>query len=75
MSTVMNEGVKIRSGAVTAKVFAVVGLLVEPSTSIEKPKVSFDVYIYIGQPSVTVTYYSPVISSFLFRSFVFSSIL
>ena len=38
MSTVMNEGVKMRCKAVTANLFTVVGLLVEISTAIEKPK-------------------------------------
>ena len=36
MSTFMNEGVKIRCKAITANFFTVVGLLVEPSTAIEK---------------------------------------
>ena len=36
MSTVMNKGVNMSCKAVTAQVFAVVGLLVELSTVIEK---------------------------------------
>ena len=36
MSTLMNEGFKIRCKAITASFFTVVELLVEPITSIEK---------------------------------------
>ena len=38
MSMVMNDGVKMRSKAVTAIVFTVVGLIFESSTSIVKSK-------------------------------------
>ena len=37
MSMVMNKGVKMHCKAVTANLFAVLGLLVEPSTAISKP--------------------------------------
>ena len=44
MSTVMNEGVKIRCKEVTAQVFTVVGLIVEPGTEITKSKFSIEAY-------------------------------
>ena len=43
MSTVMNEGVKTSFTAVTSQEFTVVGIIVEPSTAIAKPKGSLDV--------------------------------
>ena len=47
MSTVMNEGVKMRCEAVTADFFTVVGLLVEPSTAIAKTKDYLEAYTSI----------------------------
>ena len=73
MSTVMNEEVKICCKAVTEKMFTVVGLLVELSTYIEKPKGYIEASLSIRRPSVTVTYNSPVISSSLFSLVFFRS--
>ena len=47
MSTVVNKGVKMRCEAVTEKLFIVVGIRIEPGTSIEKPKGSPEACIYI----------------------------
>ena len=38
MTMVMNNGVKMRCKSVTANVFTLVGLLVEPKQAISKPK-------------------------------------
>ena len=47
MSTVMNKGVEMCCKSFTANLFTVVGLLVEPSTYISKPKGSLEAYISI----------------------------
>ena len=44
MSTVIDEGVKMRCKAVMSNCFTLVGLLVEPSTDIAKPKDSLEDY-------------------------------
>ena len=55
MPMVMKEGVNMRYKVVTVKIFTVVGLLVEPSTDIAKPKGSLHSYISYLQPLFTVT--------------------
>ena len=51
----------------------VVGILVEISTDIAKPKCSLDAYLFIRQPPSTVTYIDLVISpsqySFFFKKY------
>ena len=54
MSKVTNEGVMMRCKVVTANLLTVVGLLVEPSIAIAKPKGSIDASIYISQTTITV---------------------
>ena len=73
MSTVMNEGVRMRYKVVTANLLKVVGLLVEPSTVISKPVSSLKAYISIRQPTISVTSSSPIISPSLSRS-LFSAV-
>ena len=48
MSRETNKGVMMSSKAITANLLAVVGLIVELGTCIEKPNVSPEVYIYIS---------------------------
>ena len=75
MSRVMNEGVMMRFKAVTANLLTVVGLIVEPSTAIEKPKGSLGVSLSIRQPPITVTSSNLVISTSLSSFFFFSGML
>ena len=48
MSTVMDEGVQMCCKSVTSNLFTVVCLLVEPITSIEKPKGYLEAYLSIS---------------------------
>ena len=75
MSTVINEGVKMRCKAVTHIFKTVVGLLVEIITCIAKPKGPLEEYPSISKPLITVNYNSPFIPSSLLRSFFFRSTL
>ena len=75
MSTVMNEGFKISCKAVMTQLFTVLGILVELSKTIAKPKGYLEASPSIRQPYITVTSNSPVIYSSLFSYFFFSSIL
>ena len=75
MSTAINKGIKMRCKSVTANFFTVVGLLVENITAIAKPKGYLEAFLSIGQPLITVTYSSPVITPSLPSSFFFSSML
>ena len=69
MSTVINKGVKIYFKSVTANLFTVVCLLVEPSTSILKQKSSFGSFLYIRQHNITLTSISNFIPPYLPISF------
>ena len=60
---------------VTTDLLAVVGLIVEPSTYILKPKGSLEESLSIGQLPIKVTSISLVISPLLSSSFFFSSML
>ena len=75
MSRVTNKGVMMRCKAVTANLLTVVGLPVEPSTAIAKPKGYLDASLSIRQPPRTVTSSNPVISPSLSSFFFFSSML
>ena len=70
MSTLMNEGVKMYCKVVTANLFTLIDLLVEPSTYISKTKGYLEAYISIRQPIITVTSISPVIPPSLDYSFM-----
>ena len=75
MSTVMNEGVNMIFRAARARNSTVVGLLVEPITSISKPKGYLESYPFIRQPYIAVTSSSPVIPPSLVSSLFLSSML
>ena len=75
MSIVMNGEVIMHCKSVTANLLKVVGILVEPSIDIVKPKGHIEAYLSIGQPHITVTSSSPVIYPSLYISFFFSSML
>ena len=49
--------------SVTANVLALVGILIEPSTSIAKPKGYIEASVSISKTHITVTSSSPIISS------------
>ena len=53
MLTVTNEEVNMSYKVVTNQVVTIVGNHVELITSIETPKVSLEVYPYVGKPSIT----------------------
>ena len=77
ISRVMNVGVMILCKSVTANLLTVVGLLVDLSTSIVKPKVSLESYLSIRQPIITLTSSNnviyPSLSSFLFLRIMIES--
>ena len=75
MSTVINEGVEMCCKAVTPNLFTAVGFLIEPSTSITKPKDYLEVCLSIMQPPIALTSSSPVIPPSLPSSFFFSIML
>ena len=75
MSKEMNKGVEMHCKTVTAILLTIVRLLVEPITSLVKPKDSLEAYISIRKPPLTVTFSKTVISPSLFRSFYFGNIL
>ena len=75
MSRETIEGVMMRCKTITANLLVIVGLLVEPITSIENPKGSLKEYLPIKQPPLTVTSKYPVILSSLSSYFSFSSML
>ena len=56
MSRVVNKGVVMHFKASTANLLTVVGLLVEPITSVAKPKGYLEAYLSIIQPHITVTF-------------------
>ena len=55
MSTVMNEGAKMRYKEFTTKFLTVVGLLVEPIKAIAIPNCFLEVYLSIIQTPIAVT--------------------
>ena len=71
----MNKIVKMHCKSVMANFFTVVFLLVKISTAISEPKGPLDESSSIWQHSVTVTSNNPIISSYLFNPFFFSSIM
>ena len=73
MSTVVNEGVKIRFNTFINQVFTVLLLCVELIAAIKKPKGFIEVYLSVSQPSIIVNSESPVICSSLFSSLLFIS--
>ena len=73
MSTVINDRFKMRCKSVIYNLLIVVGLLVEPSTAIVKPKGYLEAYIYIRKHPIILTYISPGIYPSLSSSF-FSSV-
>ena len=75
MLTVMSEGLKTSYKEVTTQVFTVLLPLYEIITVIIKKKIPLESSTYASQPSVTMTSNSPVISSSLFHSFFFRSML
>ena len=75
MSRVMNEGVMMRCKEITANFLTEVGLIIEPSTSIAKPKGSLKAYIYIIKTTWTLTYSNTVKSPPLSIFLIFSSML
>ena len=68
----MNEVVEMHFKSFMTNFFTVVGLLVEISTSIAKPKGYFEAYPYTSQPPITVTSKSP---SFILRYLFFGIIM
>ena len=64
----MNEVFNISCKAFMTQVFSVLGIIVELSISILKPKGYLESYTSIIRPSVIGTYNSPVIYSSLLRS-------
>ena len=75
MSGVKNKGVVMCYKAVTDKFLTILGLLVEPIASIEKPKGYTEAYISIRQPKITLTSSNPIISPSLSILFFFISML
>ena len=75
MPMVMNYEVKMNCKAVTYKLFTVVVILVEYSTSIEKPKGSLKEYFSIRQYSIKATSIIPVIPPSFPSSFFYIDIL
>ena len=71
MSRVMNKVVMMCCKAVKVNLLAVVGLIVEPSTSIEKPNGYVEEYLSISQHNINATYYNTVISTSLSSFFFF----
>ena len=61
MSMVMNKGVKKGCKGVSANLFAILCILVEPSTAISEKKGYIEEYTATLQPSITVTSSSLVI--------------
>ena len=75
MSRVTNEGVMICFKAIMANFLTVVGIIVEHSTLIKKPKGCIEESCYIRQPTSKVTSSDPIISPYLVRSFFFISMM
>ena len=75
MSRETDEGVMMRCKTITANLLIIVRLLVEPITSLAKPKSYLESYIYISQPPLTVTSINPVIYPSLSSFFSFSNML
>ena len=71
----MNKGFMILCKTITANLLEILGLLVEPSTSISKPKGCLEAFLPIGKPLWTLTYKYPMIYSSLSSFFSFSSML
>ena len=71
----MNEGVMMSFKTITTNLSTIVHLLVEPITSIAKPKASKEAYISIMQLPLIVTSSKPVISPSLFSFFFFGNML
>ena len=75
MTRETNEGVIMRFKTITTNLSTIVHLLVEPITSLAKPKASLETSISIRQLPWTVTSSKPVISPFLFCYFFFGNML
>ena len=75
MSRVTNEGVVMCCKAITVNLLKVVGLIVEPSTDIAKPKGYLEAYISIRQPPRTVNSRNLVKYTSLLSFLFFSSIM
>ena len=73
MSMVMNKGVNMCCKVVMANLLTVVGILVKPSTAIEKLKGYLEASIYIRQPTITETFISTVIYSYLSSFLLYNS--
>ena len=71
----MNEGVMMHFKTIKMNLLTVVHPLVEPITSLEKPKASMEASISIRQLPWTVTSSKPVIFPSLFSFFFFGNIL
>ena len=75
MSREANKGVIMCFKTITTNLSTIVHLLVEPITSLAKPKASLEASISIRQLPWTVTSSKPVIYSSLFSFFFFGNIM
>ena len=75
MSRETNKGVILHFKTITTNLSTILHLLVEPITSLAKPKASMEAYIAIRKLPWTLTYSKPVISPSLFSFFFFGNIL
>ena len=70
-----NEEVMICCKTITSNFLTIVRLLVEPSTSLSKPKASLEASLYIRQPPLTLTSSKTAISPSIYIFFSFVNIL
>ena len=75
MSGETNEGVMMHFKKITMNLLTIVHPLVEPITSLAKPKASLEASIYIRQIPWTVTSTKPFLSPSLFSFFFFGNML
>ena len=75
MSREMNEGVIMNFKTITMNLLTILHPLVEPITSLAKPKASLEAYFPIRQLPWTATSTNPVVSPSLFSFFFFGNML
>ena len=75
MSRETNEGVMMHSKKIMMNFLKIVHPLVEPITSLAKPKASLEAYFFIRQLPLTVTFTKHVVSPSLFSFFFFGHML